>query len=381
MANTWHNIDMIAAESLSHMEDALVLSNLVSRDKTSDFNTKPNGYAVGDTVRIKQYGDFTVNDFTPGTPITIQDIRASQRDFTIERHLDVSIELNAKELALNFDGFSDEVLKPALYRLAVEIDEHVGTKVLEGTGLYRSDDMYATAADMALSRKAANNQQLDVQGRFCLVNDTLEAELLGATYFNQYNARGEEGQTVFQEAKLGRAMGMNFYASLQLPVDAHTPGSGVGVTNNTGTTNLIGLSVLTTDSSTGQFEPGDRIVVAGVRRPLVVSTQLAATGTSILLTEPIDQIIPDGAAITTIGSGGAAGNYVGSILDSNAIALAMPLLDKPSNAISSVVSSNGFSLRLVQAYDIQLKKEVLSIDCLLGAKAYDARRIVNLREF
>lgn len=387
MANYWQNVDEIAPEALMHMEDALVISNLTARDKTAEFNKTANGYAVGDTVSIKTRPDYEAKEFT--TTITPQEIRESKRSMTIEKHFDISVELTAKEKALNFDNFIEQVVRPASYRLAEKVDLYVGTKLTAATGLYASTDLFTDAADMANARKAANFGQLSPTGRFCIVNDTLEARLLGKTYFNQYNNRGDEGVRTFREAAIGRAMGMNFYPSLQFPTwTLAAAGAGAAQTNN-GTNgiqyNRIGMSTLTVDShnaSTNTFPAGTRIIVAGCRRPLIVATLAnSATLTEITLVDPITEIIPDNAAVTIVSTGQTNLAGMGVIMDDQSLAVAMPMLDLPSDKLSYGISNNGFSIRVVIGYDMSTKKDTMSLDLLVGAAAWDPRRITMLAEY
>ena len=375
MTNAWEQVGWIAAEALNHLEDALVITQLASKDKTADFNVKPNGYAIGSSVDIRTNPVYATEEFT--SSIVVQDIRSAKRTMSIEKHFDISVQMTAQEKRMDFDNFSEQVIKPAAYAIAESCDSYVGEQILKGAGLYVSAETFADAADMALAKKSATFQQLAATGRFALINDILEARLLGKTYFNTYNNRGESGERVFNDGALGKAMGMEFFSSLNVPTDSHTPGSGVGVTNNTGTTNLVGLSVLTTDASTGQFEVGDRIEIAGVRRPLIVSTQTVATSTAIPLTDPIMEIIPDGAAITTISSA-AAYTVNGAIFDDSSLAFASPMLDPASDKPTSVATSNGYAIRVVQGYDMTTKKETISLDMLAAATAYDPRRITML---
>lgn len=381
MANAWTNVDEIAAESLMQLKDALVISQLTTRDKTSEFNKTPNGYAKGDTVRIKTRPDYEAQEFAGS--IVIQDIRESQRSMTIEKHFDVSVEMTAKEKALNMDDFTEQVIIPAAMTLAEKCDQYVGTKILEGAGLYASDDLFASAADMALARQAALLQQLSPTGRFCLVNDTLEAKLLGETYFNTYDNRGQAGANVFTSGDMGFAMGMDFKTSVNLPVDVFAAaGNGTSQTDNgAGANNQIGDSTLTIDALTNQLEAGDRIQVAGMKRPLIVAAQVLATGTEVTLTDPISEIVPDNAAITVIGTGQTNLAFQGAIFDSQSLALAMPVLDAPSDKPSFVINEDGYSIRVVQGYDMSGKKETLSMDLLIGAKAYDPRKITLLRNY
>jgi hypothetical protein len=310
---------------------------------------------------------------------------------TIEKLFDVSVEITAKEKALDLESFVDQVIKPASYRLAEKCDTYVGTKILEGAGLYVSNDLFATPGDMALAKKAANHQQLEPGSRFCLMNEDLEADLLGQTWFNTHQNRGDTGVSILNEGNLGRTMGMDFFSSLQFPSNVHTAGDGVTTTDN-GTAsagifpnNKIGVTTLTVDSFDGSATPilaGDRIQISGVRRPLIVAADVdQASSTAITLVDPITEIIPDGAAVTVIGSGQSNISTIGAIFDSQSLAVAMPVLDKPSDKPSFVVSNNGFSIRVVTGYDMIKKKETMSLDLLIGAKAYDPRRITLLGEY
>ena len=381
MANAWENPTMIAAEALMHLEDSLVITNLAATDKTADFLVRPNGYAIGETVKIKTRPEYAVNEF--GGSIVKQDIRESTRSMTIEKHLDVSVGVTSREKAMSMDDFSSQVIQPAIYALAEKCDEYVGTKLLLAAGLYTSDAVFGTQADMAQARKSATLQQLNTD-RICLVDLDLQATLLSATYFSTWAQRGDSGAAVLNQGAMGRAMGMNFYSSLNFPVsNLSTVGTGVGVTKTapTGTENQIGVSVLTLNAAaTGTFNDGDRIYVAGLRRPLIVDgTQ--ATPTAINLVDPITEVVPVTAAVTVIGVGKTDLAARGVIMDKSCIGYAMPMLDAPSDKPSSVLSSNGYSIRVVQGYDMTTKSETLSLDLLIGAQAYDPRRMTLLREY
>ncbi len=54
MANDIKVQDIIAREAQYHLKNELVLGNLVSREHEAEFDQTPNGYKVGDTVRVKR---------------------------------------------------------------------------------------------------------------------------------------------------------------------------------------------------------------------------------------------------------------------------------------------------------------------------------------
>lgn len=386
MANAWENPSMIAAEALMHLEDALVITNLAATDKTADFLTRPNGYAVGQSVNIKTRPEYAVNEFS--SAIETQDVRESVRSMSIEKWFDVSVAVTSKEKALNLDSFTEQVIRPAVYALAEKCDQYVGTKILKAAGLYASDALFTTQADMAQARKAATLQQLGPD-RLCLVDVDLEATLLSAGYFSTWEKRGDAGASAFNKGAMGNAMGLNFFSSLNFPEDTvATVGTMVCTTNNGAggnTNNRIGSTVLTVDNQTASktIVAGDRILIAGVRRPLIASETVADTSavTTVNLVDPITEIIPDNAAVTIAATTRTNLAAKGVIMDGSCLGFAMPLLDAPSDKPSSIMASNGYSIRVVQGYDMTTKKETLSLDLLIGAEAYDPRRMTLLREY
>ena len=380
MANAWTQVSAIASEALIGLEDNLIIGRLASRDKTAEFNRTANGYAVGCSVDIKTGPEFDTKDFT-GT-VEVQPIRTSARQLTIEKHFDVSVEITAKEKALDLEGFTNDVVIPATADLAEKVDAYAGGKILEAAGMYASSDIFGTAADMALARERANYQQLSAQGRYCLLNPLKEAEMLGKDWFNSHNNRGQSAESILNTGSLGRTLGMDFFSSYQFPSLTFNAGNGVTTTDNTSSDdNLVGLSVLKVDSITGTINAGDRIEVAGLRRPLKVASLASAGSTSISLVDPITEIVPDGAAVTVIASGESNIDVMGAIFDGQSLAMAMPVLDLPDDKSGFVANANGISIRVVVGSDMITKKTMMSLDTLVGAKAYDPRRITLLGQY
>ncbi len=382
MATIWDHPQVIAQEALTHLEDALVIAPLCAKDTTSEFTSKSNGWKVGDTVSFRTHGEYTVDEF--GGSINPQDITTSTRPMKIEKHYDVSVQVTAREQALDLDSFSDQVIRPAMYKLAETTDTYLGTKILQAAGLYASDTLFTTAADIAQARKAATLQQL-AMNRYCLVDLDTEAVLLGQTWFNQAQTRGMDGERTLREADMGRVMGMDWFTSIAFPTNsvAHTAGSGTAVTDNTGGANKIGLSVLTFDAGTAAaFNAGDRLAIAGVRRPLVVKTTVAdvSLATTVELVDPITEIIPDNAAISVVGAGQDL-TYRAAIFDNRSLAVAFPMLDLPEDKVAAIASNNGISVRIVKGYDMSNKVTTLSMDLLVGSFMLDPRHVTLCAEY
>ena len=378
MSNIWEHPSIIAMEALTHLEDALVITPLCAKDKTSDFTEKANGWKVGDTVSFRTHGEYEVDEFT--STITAQSVSSSTRPMEIEKHFDISVEVTAREQSLDLDSFIDQILAPATYKLAEKVDTYVGEKILQAHGAYYSTGLFTTAADIALARKTATLQQL-AMNRFCLVDLDIEATLLGQTWFNQSQTRGGDGENTLRTAQMGHVMGMDFFSSIAFPTPAAaaTVGTMICATNNTsGTKNLIGDTSLIVDTQTASqaLVVGDRLQIAGVRRPVVVKTAIGDTSatTEVELVDPITEIIPDDAAVTVIASGKDCLPH-GAIFDDRSLAVAFPMLDLPEDRVAATAFNNGVSIRIVKGYDLSSKKTTMSLDLLVGAFALDPRRI------
>jgi hypothetical protein len=377
MNNFWQHPSILAAEALRHMEDALVIVPMCATDKTSEFTTTANGWKVGDTVSFRTHGEYAVDEFSGN--INVQPISTSSRSMTIEKHFDVSVEVTAREMTLDLDSFSDQVIRPAVYKMAETVDRYVGTKILQAAGLYTSPNLFTSAADIAQARKAATIQQLEMN-RFCLVDLDTEATLLGQEWFNQAQTRGAEGVSTLQSAVMGRVMGMGFASSIAFPTGNHTPGTIAGVLtdNASGANNGIGLRTLTIAAGgTGNIEVGDRIIVAGCRRPLIVATAIpdVSAGGAVALVDPITEVVADAAAVTVIGAGAADIEFHSAIFDDRSLAVGFPMLDIPGDRVAGVASSNGVNVRVVTGYELGTKLTTMSIDMLAGSFALDPRRI------
>ncbi len=370
---------VIAAESLAILQNELIIGSLLYRDRTADFTQKSSGWAVGDTIDVKTPTEFQVDDFT--TTINKQSIRDSKTSFQIERHLDISSDITSKQRKLQLSDLSREVIQPAMAAMAQEVDLHLGTKMTQGRGLYSSADLFGTPADVALARKAATEGKISKNNRLAFLDLDLEAKLLGATWFNQSQTRGADGELALRNGEMGRAMGMSFFSSINLPTDVQSVGNGAGVTVNAGNQNdLIGLSALPTTATTGTFNAGDVIQIAGVQYKFIVASQVLAGATSIPLVDPIDTLIPDAAAITAVPSAANAA-FQGVICNPNSYAWAAPPLDNPGDKVSAAVATvNGMSVRFVEGYDQITKEFIWSWDMLIGARLWDRRGSLTLRQ-
>lgn len=391
--NSFQNVDLISATALSYLDEELIIKPLCSTDLSAEYNSRPNGYKVGDTIRFQvdpvyeaKVFDERLSDGTwprnDSKAIAPQDIRTSTRSLMIEQHLDVSVTVSDRERAMHFDEFSTKVIRPAARALARKIDTYIGTKILQGYGLYASASVLSTAADLSQAIKASKQQELG-DDKYVLMNYDLEAILRGSDWFYKADSRGDGN--IIRTGLLTETMGMEYYASGNYPTASHTNSSGATTTkaSPTGVENKVGQTSLTVTAiaEDKNFLAGDRIKVAGVKRPMIVKTNAAVAATSIELTDPITELIPANAAVTVVGGDGKVLTHKGAIFDGQALGVAMPMLDPAFGMPSSTISDEvGNSIRVIFGFNQTNKITTLSLDLLVGAFALDPRRITLLAD-
>lgn len=370
---------IVAAEALDQLDYELVAGNLVYRDRTEDFQSS-RGHKVGEFINIRTVTDFRTDEFTGVGPISPQQVQQSSRQLRIEKHFDVSVEITARERALNLDGIRKEIINPAMTSMAQKIDEYLLTKVQQSQGLFTSATLLTNAAAIAQANKQANRQQISKTNRIALLDDELEASLLGTDTFSKFDTRGEPAVSALKNASMGHLMGIDWYSSVNFNTTTTTPGNGVTTLDNTlATSNLQGSNTLVVASTTGTYEIGDKIYIAGAKRAYTIAAQAVATSTSLSIVEQINENLTalDGNAITVAGAG-VATTVQGILFNPGAFGFAAPPLDQANSELSGVVSADGMSIRMTEAYDIQSKKTFWSFDMLIGADAVDSRLSMQL---
>jgi hypothetical protein len=119
MANTTLTADIIAKEAVRVLDNELVMAKKVFRGYEEDYNLKPNGYKVGETITIRKPTDFTVRD---GATMNVQDVVEGKTTLTVNKRKGVDFKFTSQDLTLKIEDLSDRVIKPAMVQLANQID-------------------------------------------------------------------------------------------------------------------------------------------------------------------------------------------------------------------------------------------------------------------
>lgn len=272
MANNILTPEIIAKEALMVLRNNAVMANLVHRDYSDEFVA-----GVGDTITIRKPAAFAAKEFSG--EIEVQDANETGIPVVMDKHLDVSFAVGAKELTMDIADFSAQFLVPAMQAFQDKIDGYLlNLAKTDITNKHTATEN--TQEDVVDTRAFLTKGAAPLTDRRFVYNSDTETKLLKTDLFVSAEKVGDEG-TALREASLGRKYGMDFY-----------------VDQNADTAGVAGVAF-------------HKNAFALVTRPL-----------------------------------------------------ALPL----GNSEASIVNYDGFGLRVVRSYDINTKKDIISIDAVCGVK-------------
>jgi hypothetical protein len=384
-------VDWLARESLMILQNNLVATLLFDREYEGDFT---GNEARGDTIRIKRRDRGNAQEFT-GT-INARRLEESKVDLKLEKHFDASFEVTSREMTLDLDSFSDQILEPQVVGLAELVDAYALSKLqdlpsfanVDASNVAQALPTASTGlADLAQARKIANIQKIPMAGRVGLWDPELEAAWLSVPTFVEADKKGDDG-TALAEASLGRVLGINHFMAQNVDGDTGlvAPAAADVVAAATGgevvggaTVAVTGLTISTT------FPAGSPITIDhadGGPYNYILAADLVTDGGgagSATLYDPVTGGIIRGeplkapvtaADVVTINTATAGETYFrrGAIFNSRAFAFASVPLAIPPEAEGAVIADNGVAIRVIRDYDISTKQSVISLDVLVGCK-------------
>ena len=215
MANTILTPEIIAKEALMVLRNNAVMANLVYRDYSSEF---VNG--VGDTISIRKPAKFTANEFA--TEIAVQDATETSVPVVMNKLLDVSFAVTAKELSLSIADFSKQLLEPAMQAFSDKIDSYLIGLEASLTGRVAHASGVIAPEDILSARKILSDNSAPLTDRRLVIGTIAESELLQNQLFVSAGQVGDDG-TALREASLGRKFGLDIYTDQNIvKVDATT---------------------------------------------------------------------------------------------------------------------------------------------------------------
>ncbi|PSK95778.1 P22 coat protein Gp5 [Haloactinopolyspora alba] len=224
MPNSFLTPQVIATRALANLYETTVMAPLVHRDYEQEFVAK-----VGDTITIRQPAVFTADEYN-GTSINVQDATENGIPVVLNHFADVSFSVTSKQMTLDIEDFSEQLLDPAMEAISQKIDRDIlafRNDVTAEVGVVAGDNLYdwsnpRTTIDAG---RVLNLNNVPTTERRAIVGPTISASWMGDDLLNRSDARGDtEG---LREANLGRRLfGFDPYMTQNIEPPASSPAIG-----------------------------------------------------------------------------------------------------------------------------------------------------------
>lgn len=268
MSNVLLNSSMIAKTALKELKNQLGFTKGVNRQYDSEFAKK--GAKIGNTINIRKPQMYSVTD---GAIVDIQAIENDTVSLVLDKRKHVAFEASMQELTLNIEKLNELNIRPAITRLANQID-------FDGLGMAKNN-IYnfvgtpgaqpadqATALGVGFSLGQSLDEfcaPMDGQRSVCLNPASQSAMLKGlAGLFNAEQAISKQ----YMKGRMGEALGFTW--KMDQNVNVHKSGSFADGADLDETVTTNGVSDLDFDGGTsgsgtvaGYLKKGDVIAFAG----------------------------------------------------------------------------------------------------------------------
>ncbi len=363
MANEILTPSIIAKEALMVLRNNTVMASLVHRDYSGEFNK------VGDTITIRKPAEFEAKEFIE--EIEVQDAKEQSLSVKMDKHLDVSFAVTAKEKTLDIADFSRQFITPAMQSFAQKIDTYL-VDLYSGINNFVARSATADIKDIANCGKVLNQNAVPNNNRRMVLSPGAYADYVVLPPI--LNAEKSGSTEALRNASMGKILGFDTF--MDQNIKTHTSGTlgscKVKTQAEIGATTIT----LTNTTLTGNLVKGDIITINGDTAQYLITQAAEASENDITVSiyPGLKMQAKANAAVTLAGAG-----EQNLAFHKNAFALVTRSLELPEGGVkSSIVNYDGFGLRVTMDYDITHKKDVVSIDMLCGTAILDPRLACRL---
>jgi hypothetical protein len=165
-----------AGQLLSPLYKALVFGSVVNRDYEGEIRQ------YGDSVRINEIGDITVNNYTQysATGLTWQELSSAQKMLVIDQAKSFSFAVDDIDMVQSKPKVMGEAMTRAAYAIADTIDQHIANKYTDA-GITLTATTVTTTNVLSLVAKFGeelNKNNVPTAGRFLIVPPGFVTKLL-----------------------------------------------------------------------------------------------------------------------------------------------------------------------------------------------------------
>lgn len=350
MNNQFITVQEIARAALPILQDNLVFPALTYRDYGGDFGKK------GDVIQVRKPPMYTASEFD--STISLQDVEEESVYVTLDKIADVSVQLTAKEMALNLSDFTKQVLEPAAAAIAEKINS-------DGLALYKDIPYVSGSAGtdpsgisaFANAAKVLNDNKAPLSGRACIWNCAALASFQSDS--DIVNAEKTGSTKALRNGSIGRLIGFDNYMSHQ--VCKHTKGTLTGTLVPASAVSA-GATKFNISCTSGTLVKGDILTI----KSKTYTVTAGATAESGVVEANIYPAVPAGGFATSDTITLTSSHAANLAFHRNAFGFVSRPLEKARGAESYVTSYNGITLRVTLGYDMSTKKQTMSVDTLYG---------------
>jgi len=400
MADVLLTPQVITDEALRILHNNIVLTKKVSRQYDDSF--AKSGSKIGQTLKIRKPVQFTVRS---GSTASLQDVVETSQDLTVSTLKGIDWDFDDVDLAMTIDDFSSRYLRPAMARLASELDYSVYAGIYKsvanavGTpGTVPSAALTFLQAGQKLDEFAAPRDDL----RHMILNPAAQAATVDG--LKGLFQSSDRIASQYERGMMGQGLGWNFWMSQNVPTHTVGPLGGTPLVNgasqgSAGANNAYTASLaLVTDGWTAaaaaRLKAGDVFTIANVfavnpetkqstgsLMQFVVQSDVSsdASGNATVTITPcpisggayqnVTALPADNAAITVLGAASTV-SPVNIGFHKEAFTVVTADLELPKGTDMAARSQyDGVSLRFVRDFDITNNKRICRFDILYGFAA------------
>lgn len=395
MTQTLLTSDIVLRESLRVLHQKATFLGSIDRQYDSSFKESGararEGSKPGSTLRIRLPNQYVIRT---GRTMSSNDVVEQSATLEVTNQAGVDLNFTSKELTLDINEFSSQIITPALAVVASYMESTCITNLTKK--VYNLVDQDATAVSLlafGLGKELLDNNLAPDDGqRSALLSGRHQVKLVDALkgLFQQSDSIAMQ----YREGVMGRTQGFEFMSSTH--VMDHTTGTaaeGDSLYNVNGATE--DGATITVDTGTTTFLIGDVITIAGCNRvhpetkvdtgelqQFVITANSGSNATSLAISP---SIVVSGAnqnvsgyptnagAITKVGAGNVEKLNGSLVYHKDAFTVATADLILPTGRdFASRDVFDGVSMRIIRDYDINNDQFPCRVDVLFGYLAQRA---------
>lgn len=205
MANIFAVSDVVAKNAASLLKAELVLGRLVFRDAEAEFTG-----GRGDTVRVRVPRVIEAEAFTGSTSAVTVPLNEQEIPVTLNTHAMSGIELTAKDMTLNVENFTAQVLMPQVAGVAKRVEKEIAgaiQPVIDGATL--TIDPANPRDAITEAGEILDTREVDAKSRVLVVDPKIKRTLLMDPNLSNVDSAGSP--SALRDAVVGRLHGFDVY--------------------------------------------------------------------------------------------------------------------------------------------------------------------------